>query len=315
MDDYWRFHKWNLQVIAARAVRENPGEWKVRSEKRKRDRDDDRVAETKGKKSKIGIRAIASQEVPVQSKPDKLYNPYEGESAALQINESVDSFLQRLKPSSTDISEPWIYCANFHSEERPTKCDIAGFKQVGQRLLEKILVKRQELEAKFDPPKAEGAITRMMAPDRAKLEAEIMTAAKKHGITSGKWMLFPTPDKVDAYWAAVVKGTVEGRLGTAAKVATKPGKQDESTQLICVYTKDISDEEDIKRVLKELVRLKCARAITSQGPGKSNIKGQIWYKPDCYTYLDITSGNEHKIKPTLYGSGSLLTSADVRGLG
>jgi len=44
----------------------------------------------------------------------KLSNPYEGKIAGRQLGETVDQFLRRLPPSSTQTSEriPWIFIAN-----------------------------------------------------------------------------------------------------------------------------------------------------------------------------------------------------------
>lgn len=335
MQDYWRFQQWSIQAIAAQAVRCNPQKWPVSANtgQRKRKQEDSEVAMETGPESKKGkhntiesggekVEKIEDQ-LPGRNLPPKsdseLYNPYEGQETALQLNEPVDSFLRRLKPSSADPRlGPWIYCANFYAETRPSESDVAGFKQEGHRLLERMLAKREALASQFDPPKSEGAITRMLADDKAALESEILSAARKHGVMHGKWMLFPPVEKVDRYWAAVVRATVERRLGTAAKVATKPegdGKR-ASTQVICVYTPNVSDAKEVKRVLLELVRLKLVpdTGVGDRGLKAGDARRQIWYKPECYSYLDIVGGNEYKIKPTLYGSGSLLTSADLRGL-
>src|SRR5690606_1827169 len=45
-----------------------------------------------------------------------LHNPYEGCSFAWQLTETLDSFLARLPPSTTQASEdlPWIYICNPH---------------------------------------------------------------------------------------------------------------------------------------------------------------------------------------------------------
>lgn len=341
-DGYWRVHEWNVQVIAARAIKRDPELWeetgvKVEKarQKRKRAVDDSgrqrkhqkvKKEDSEGQKKKIETIDSLTTNHPAapSSKLTQPFNPYEGEPNALQLDEPIDTFLSRLRPSSSETSHPWIFCANFHSTSRPTNPDIAAFKQIGHRLLDTFATKRRDLERKFDPPQSEGVITRMMSNDRTDLESEIMAAAERCHLMSGKWMLFPTKGKVDRYWEAIVRGTVDGRLGTTAKVATRPEKPEDPMQVICVYTKDITDREDIKRVLLELVRLKLAPAVTEAGAaaakkgvgrGKEFVKGQIWYKPDCYTWLDITSGNEYRIKPTLYGTASLLTGEDVRSLG
>lgn len=310
--NYWHVHDWNVQVIAARAVERYPEEWPLDRKKRKREDDKDYSAT---KKTKTEGEDRNSQDLALRPLPSKPYNPYEGNPLALQLMESVDDFLERVKPSCADPDKPWIWCANFHADHRPTNENIPVFKQVGSKLLEEFGAKRYKLEASFDPPKPPATITRMMGPDRKNLEEDIMRAAKQNGVTCGKWMLFPTEDKVDRYWTEVVRGTVGDRLGVAAKVATRPDKPgEESTRVICVYTKDINDEADITRVLRELVRLKLAPAVSGPPQKGAGFKGQIWYKPDCYTYLELMSGNEYKIKPTLYGTSSLLTASDVRGL-
>ena len=311
--DYWHIHDWNIQVIAARAVARHSADWAPKGTKRKRKNQDDEPA---AKRMKSESEDSKSQELSLRALPAKPYNPYEGSSAALQLHESVDDFLSRLKPSCVDTDQPWIWCANFQAEHRPANENIAVFKQIGSRLLEQFAAKRHKLETSSDPPKSVGTITRMMGLDRKNLEEDIMRAAKSNGIICGKWMLFPSEDKVDRYWAEVVRGTVEDRLGIAAKVATRPDKPGgESTRVICVYTRDINNEADIKRVLEELVRLKLALAIPGPLLRGAGVNGQIWYKPDCYTYLELMSGNEYKIKPTLYGTSSLLRACDVQGSG
>jgi len=310
--DYWHIHTWNVQVIAARAIERYPKQWPCNSKKRKRADSADGFATKKAKTESVDSK---SKELSLRPLPSKPYNPHEGNLNALQLRDSVDDFLRRLKPSCADTDKPWIWCANFQAEYRPAGENIAVFKQVGSRLLEKFTARRQELESSFDPQKPPGVITRMMGPARSNLEEDVMRAAKQNGITCGKWLLFLTDDKVDQCWAEVVRGTVEGRLGIAAKVATRPDKPGEgSTRLMCVYTKDVDDEADIKRVLKELVRLKLAPAIPGPLRKGASTKGQVWYKPDCYTYLDLKSGNEYKIKVSLHGTSSLLTASDVRGL-
>ena len=54
---------------------------------------------------------------------------------------------------------------------------------------------------------------------RKGLKEGILKEARERGCLSGKWMLFPNVDDVDAIWAKVAQGTVEGGLGIAAKVA------------------------------------------------------------------------------------------------
>lgn len=65
-------------------------------------------------------------------------------------------------------------------------------------------------------------------------------------------MLFPRPDSVERIWRLVADGTASGELGMAAKVATDDGRGESAARLICIYTEDFSNAEDVKRVLKRL---------------------------------------------------------------
>jgi hypothetical protein len=70
----------------------------------------------------------------------------------------------------------------------------------------------------------------------------------------GKWLLFVPVEEVDAKWATIKRATEDGLLGDSAKVATavpnpraRPGYR-----VICVYTYDGDDEQDIWRVREAL---------------------------------------------------------------
>lgn len=111
-------------------------------------------------------------------------------------------------------------------------------------------------------------------------------------------MLFPAAEDLTRVWREVVEGTINNRLGSAAKVATDQGRKDR--RLICVYTKDFRDIEDVRRVLKELV----AQGLVDSGRG-------IYYKADAYTYLDIYGENaaEYGLQASVYSSQKLLSLA------
>lgn len=88
-------------------------------------------------------------------------------------------------------------------------------------------------------------------------------------------MLFPTVVDVDYLWGQVAKGTAERELGIAAKVAAMEngGEGDGGARrLICVYTKDFADAEDVKRVLLGLKELGLLRGDDG-GEGRG-----IYYK-------------------------------------
>ena len=86
---------------------------------------------------------------------------------------------------------------------------------------------------------------------------------------SGKWLIFVDPENVDEVWAKIKKAVEEGKLGDSAKVSTaKPnplaGKS--RAHVICVYTYDWTDENDVKRIREELRNL----GITNKIPYKAD---------------------------------------------
>jgi hypothetical protein len=224
---------------------------------------------------------------------DDPYNPWEGDEMAKQLGETLDNFLARLLPSGTTVaSGPWIWIADPASSHRPLQIDVAGFKASGNELLEEYMNRKSRAEAQ-NPGKAPGAITRILKPDRDWLEKSIVDLAKSKGMTTGKWMLFPHSSVVDQTWRAVAKATLEGLLGCAAKVATDDGSG--GHRLVCVYTEDFTDEDSVARVLDKIQEL-----------GLVNEEQGIYYKCDAYTYLNIMSGNEYKLKASMYSSKEML---------
>lgn len=70
--------------------------------------------------------------------------------------------------------------------------------------------------------------------------------------------------------------------------------------IVCVYTKDFRDEDDVLRVLRELEDLDLVRE------GRS-----IYYKSDAFTYLDLYSAtaNKYGLQASLYTSQKMLAAA------
>ena len=239
------------------------------------------------------------QSQPPAIKTDRPYNPYKDVTTAYQLDESLAKFLKRLPPKTTTLAEtsqPWIFIAYPYSSTRLTDPNIKAFKDEGRMRLDEYLSRKRKLEEQ-NPTKAEGSITRMMKGDRLWLEEAIILLARTRNVVCGKWMLFVYPDQVNDAWAKIAMGTLEGDLGCAAKVATDTSDTDKPERLICVYTKDFSDKADVYRVLKTLK----AMDLVKDGEGKK----AIYYKCDAYTYLDIVSGNDYKLKASMYSSSDL----------
>lgn len=104
-------------------------------------------------------------------------------------------------------------------------------------------------------------------------------------------------------------------VGISAKVSTKPSDRSDSTHVICVYARDFDDLADLKRILKELIRLRLAAAIHGPLPkGAGNAQKQIYFKADAYTWLDIMGDNEYKLKASMYSTAALISEADIAEL-
>lgn len=230
-----------------------------------------------------------------------LYNTYEGTPSGRQLSETVPEFLSRLPPLTTQLmtSGPWVFIGNPHTKYRHTNEDIRGFKTKGRELLDEFAANKAEIETSM-AGKAKGIITRQITLQRQKLESDIRAAAQEYGCTTGKWMLFPAPDRVNSAWSLVATATANDELGIAAKVATDDGTPDKS-RLICIYTEDFQNKADVKRVLAKLYAMGLCGRKGAIGGGQG-----IFYKADAYSHLDIMGGNEWGLKPSLYSSRDLL---------
>jgi hypothetical protein len=74
----------------------------------------------------------------------------------------------------------------------------------------------------------------------------------------GKWLLFIPVAEIDEAWAKIKQATQEGLLGDSAKVATarpNPNATRSDERVICVYTYDWTDVEDVRRIREALRRL------------------------------------------------------------
>ncbi|KAK2141911.1 hypothetical protein LSH36_1020g00020 [Paralvinella palmiformis] len=182
-----------------------------------------------------------------------------------QSSNNLDKFLEKHKPSKeTDPNVFWIYV---QSPQIPAKTptELTGVLDQWNQLTDS------------------GA---EVTPE------DVKALAAAAGFTTGKWMVFRKSQAVDEAWSIIAKATIEGRLGTAAKVSSRSSAQDTQGQkhVICVYTKDFTDTEDVFRVEKELRSL--------------DINGPLWYKADIYTTLGIYAKNPWGLRPSLHNTDS-----------
>lgn len=84
--------------------------------------------------------------------------------------------------------------------------------------------------------------------------AESTKKAKKPTKDSGKWLIFCPTDQIDAAWNQVKDATERGMLGGKSKVSTLKGFRGKDF-VICCYTYNWKDEEDVMRVREALREL------------------------------------------------------------
>ncbi|KAL1958945.1 hypothetical protein VTO42DRAFT_3498 [Malbranchea cinnamomea] len=223
-------------------------------------------------------------------------HPHDGLVHCRQATETVAEFLQRLPPSTTKAEDvgPWIRIANRDCDIQCDSKDIACLIETGKKLLGSFAEKLAKFQAEHPKNQTEAALTRKINAERRKQEADLLRVAHENNVRIGKWMLFPSPKRVDEVWSAIAHAIATGSLGVGAKVATDSGNR--GRRLICVYTNDISDKEDIRRVLLKLVDMGLVECTGRQ----------IYYKCDAYSYLDIKSGNVWGLKPTMYSSTDIM---------
>jgi hypothetical protein len=115
-------------------------------------------------------------------KPVTLLNPYKGQLTAMQMDESVDEFLKRVRVYGTDpreVQDSWIWIANFQSE--PRNCDENAFKKQGELILEKFLE-----NAALAVDQQTVKTTPLLKPQREKLKSDILDSARKFVMMTGK---------------------------------------------------------------------------------------------------------------------------------
>jgi hypothetical protein len=104
---------------------------------------------------------------------------------------------------------------------------------------------------------------------------------------SGKWLLYVPVINIDESWQTIARETETNLLGTSSKAATarsNPNETNKRVKVICVYTADCRDIEDVRRVLSRLRNL--------------GFTGRLYYKEDAATL----AGNYVKGSASLYES-------------
>lgn len=106
----------------------------------------------------------------------------------------------------------------------------------------------------------------------ASVKQQLNHPRKYNSHKSGKWLVFADIKKIDTTWQTIKKATENGHLGVGAKAATaksNPNATSDSEKVICIYTYNWQDVDDVYRVEKAL------RSI--------GIEETLYYKTDSDT--------------------------------
>lgn len=81
---------------------------------------------------------------------------------------------------------------------------------------------------------------------------------------SGKWLVFVPRGRANELWERIAQATTDGKLGPSAKCGTareNPNAPDQSETVICVYTPDFDDTDNVMRIREALRELGVTRRI------------------------------------------------------
>jgi hypothetical protein len=97
---------------------------------------------------------------------------------------------------------------------------------------------------------------------------------------TGKWVIFRKIDQIDTLWETIRDRTQDGQLGIQAKVSTmrKNPNFDSEYFVICVYTADCNNREELLKVREQL------RAL--------GVTEKIGYKTDAATHSGIYGSDD-----------------------
>nr|CAD60716.1 unnamed protein product [Podospora anserina] len=220
----------------------------------------------------------------------RLHNTYAHiPHAAYQLTESIPQFLARLPPATTNcrFGLEWIFIANPYLPPRPPS-DHDRFMRAGRERLDLFKSFIDKTTAAY--PNSPLVAKRHIAVARKETIEDLKQLAVECRETSGKWMLFPDVAFVNDTWKKVARAVANHQLGTAAKVATRmpagydDGHAEKKERLICIYTEDFTDKDDVARVLRRMKELDIT--LTNDAV-------------DAWTELGIYGENEWGIKASL----------------
>jgi len=99
---------------------------------------------------------------------------------------------------------------------------------------------------------------------------------------SGKWLIFALKSEIDLIWQKIKEATENGILGNNSKVSTakdNPNSSDKNRGVICVYSYDWTDKNDVIKIREELRKLGVIQKIPYKADNDTS-KGKYVVKGD-----------------------------------
>lgn len=172
-------------------------------------------------------------------------------------------FLDGYKP--TQYSDgPWLHVKNEQTREMVSKSRLI----FRNRKYKQVLIEGRKLKLlNLDDSENEIDLT---------IE-NIDKIASEQNVLVGKWLIYNVEPDIDNTWFLIASATIKGILGMSSKVSTALSRKEQF--VICVYTENYLDIDDVMRVRNNLFDL-----------GFHNV---LYYKPDLYTLLGIYAKTTH----------------------
>ncbi|KAF9643115.1 hypothetical protein BDM02DRAFT_3104866 [Thelephora ganbajun] len=226
---------------------------------------------------------------------------------------TLDEFLKKVpqRPSMVedDGTKPWIWVKGSDPSREDTSTDEAL--EEAAELLKGATTRIEEIKNDSSIPvrsnKKTGARSKKELREEAQAEAttKLREIAVRHGYLTGKWLVFASPDKVDAIWNRLAHSLVSGPLAQTSaflsKVSTTPKSPGQHYQhVMCVYLPNIFDKDEVKKVMRVLLR--------DHGLNLSGVKS------DLYTGIHLDSKHASGIPSTIWKNTSLLTEDEIKQL-
>ncbi|XP_041360569.1 UPF0696 protein C11orf68 homolog [Gigantopelta aegis] len=189
--------------------------------------------------------------------------------------DDLDTFLERYRPSKANLGYAWILVRKNECEEYDTEEDDEEEDDEEEDDEDNIPV-QLKCQREFEKLKLSNQVT----------YENIKAIARNNKYLSGKWLVYRDVCDIDAVWMTIANAVLANKLGQAAKVSGRDS--DDDHHVICVYTKDFTDVDDVMRVKLMLRQL--------------GVTGRLTYKPDIYTILGIYAKNKWHLKATVYSS-------------